>query len=133
MTKRDSENRELTEDELNLVSGGTILALGHPPEPCHPPQPCYPQQPFRASRLQLSTVIAKGQRWPIAALRRACRDCNGALVLRLDTVSLILHRTLRPRFLCHADASRNDYSVARRELVQSDQHMPHLESGLFAE
>jgi bacteriocin-like protein len=42
----DSENRELTEDELNLVSGGTILALGHPAEPFHPPEPCYPSGPL---------------------------------------------------------------------------------------
>jgi hypothetical protein len=42
MTKRDlntkEENRELTADELSLVTGGTILALGHPPEPSHPSQ-----------------------------------------------------------------------------------------------
>jgi hypothetical protein len=45
--QKREENRELTADELNYVTGGTILALGHPPEPCHPPQPCFtPPEPF---------------------------------------------------------------------------------------
>jgi hypothetical protein len=46
MTEKREENRELTADELNYVTGGTILVLGHLPEPCHPPGPCYPQGPL---------------------------------------------------------------------------------------
>jgi hypothetical protein len=45
MTEKRDENRELTADELNLVTGGTILVLGRPPQPCHPPGPCYPNGP----------------------------------------------------------------------------------------
>jgi hypothetical protein len=46
MTNEQKRDRELTADELNLVTGGTILALGHPAEPFHPPEPCFPTRPI---------------------------------------------------------------------------------------